>query len=402
MKKTMEKFDADGNAYRIEMSVDESAPVSFTPTEQLQDLLDGKAQCAICGDRLAYLLPIDEKDELHALVALKTFRSSDLDVDAYAIDSLLSVDSVGLTTVGFYNKATEDLFVTNVPYISDLFNETDGLLVRYDKNRLDVARERIADLLLDRIVEQRSDLEEHGLRYMQPLDLKDQEQGCLDQLSYMMFEQGVNDANDLDLSFALNADADVVMSDDRLLSGDVLSALMRNDMDLAADHVFTGLAAAAGRQMAHLKYERTYLEEHANELTERFGWRVDLTGAIKETDARTVTLQVKGCEAFTEVKVDADSLMRRMPTEKGYDFWEELHKAGCSYSEIARMPTPEIVSASYRGKEIWNRESPAIPAPDKHPAPVLSTSLKGECADARAASAQLAKDTVSRIAAQER
>lgn len=402
MKKTIEKFDADGNAYRIEMSVDESEPISFTPTEPLQDLLDGKTQCAICGDRLAYLLPIDEKDELHALVALKTFRSSNLGAEVNAIDSLMSADSIGSMTVGFYNKATDDLFVTNVPYISDLFNETDGLLVRYDRSRFDVARERIADLLLDRIIEQRTELEDHGQHYIQPIDLEDIEQGCSEKLRYMMFEQGVNDASDLDLSFALNGDADNILPDDRLLSGDVLSALMRNDMDLAADHVFTGLAAAAGRQMAHLKCERTYLEDHANELTERFGWRVDLTGAIKETDARTVTLQVKGCEAFTEVKVDADSLMRRMPTEKGYDFWEELHKAGYSYSEIARMPTPEIVSASYRGKEIWNRESPAIPAPDKHPAPVLSTSLKGECADARAASAQLAKDTVSRIATQER
>lgn len=394
MKKTIEKFDSEGRAYRATFGIEEHELAPFTPTKELQALLDGEQQCALCGNHMAYLLPIDGKGELCALVSMHIYQTSGTGLEISAISCLRS-SSRGLTTVGFYNSATKDLFVTNAPRGSDLFEKEDAQFQSYDRKRLEDAREKIADSLLDRIIEHRDELKAWHLDNIRPKDLEDAREYSFVRLWDMMFEQRVSDAADLDLPFELNVDAD--MSNDRLLEGNVFVSLIRNDIDQAVESIWTTTTPPAAQQIVRLDLDRECLQERASELTERCGWRIDLLNAIEEVGAKTVTLQVEGCEALSEVKVSADDLLWKMRWRNGYDFSEELRSKGFSYAEISAMPTPEIMSATYRGKEIWAKESSSN-AQEAERAPMKAPSLKEEAAQARAASAQLAADAPARTA----
>lgn len=358
-------WTTNGTELRMEGKKLPEGAQMMEPCDELNALLHGEVKSGLCGGTYVTLLPLDDKDEIHALIGVDVSYTHDDKLPAL----LNGIETAGrcysgIETIGIYNRTNDQFFVTNAPYGKKLFNnEAFG----YDQVLFHQFKEYIADALLERTVENQEALRERfgGTRSYDRENADQIEEVLSKDLVKKMFEQGITDVRELDMAVVLDADR---LIGEHVFDGDILAQLVRGDMERAADQIFDSAAESIGLALV-VHDDRVRVQEKSWEkINEGFGWRVELSKAIKAADAKTVTVKVSECEAFSEVKVDVDDFLRRLTWDEPVTFTYELEKAGLSFKEALEVPNPRIEAVTYRGKDIWTRDVTGQSI--EHPKPV--------------------------------
>ena len=345
-----ENTATEGLEARMDIYEGEAQPRELS--QELKDLLHGKTKTANISSEMAFMIPVDEEGRLFAVAQIDAFCCPGDDRSEQLLNGLIDSnksDIRDIKVIGIYDNAVDDLLVVDKPYLTKLLKGEYA-----DDDRLDAMRAKVGERMLALIDEQRDALRSEYLKERK----SDEEEVIKTQIVDKMFADGISDARQLELPYVL--DLDWCISSQRKMQADFILATMRGDVDQMAHKIIDEKSLLIGGQRHNIEQMSLYAFKHAAEINAKYGQKVEAVKAIRDSDAKTVTVKVANWEALEEpVKVDATRFRHELEFGKPrlYELESALERKGYGWEERDALPEPVIESISYRGQDIWRNES---------------------------------------------